>query len=449
MGKEYVSPYRNEGALPISRRLYSSLVDSLLMIVVSFCLLLASSAITSNTPFYEEQIEIINSKREEMYRLEEETKLFEFDKNSDGSTNYNSLSDQNLVFKKYALSHILYSYDLNKDEWNAKYLLETDNPYSKQEEYEVEPASFANDYLGYFYTEFAKNNNQNNNLFALESGETYITHFKKVLRNNSKGAEWVYFDNSDALPALSMDYAYTLYRYTFFNEGGQNGLLSYNYLISQYQGVYNEATNILFHSDRYQNLYTEYKDAYGSCSRIVSLFSFLSYIVTFLLCYTLPTLLFKRGQSLGLLLFHGATLQQDGLEVSKGQVLLRNLVSFFTFFPIMLFSCYFAGGLNSGWMYPLFTIGETGISLFNITVISFIFPLINTIMMIANKERRSLTERVSGTIVIDTKYHEEHPETVITKPKEEKKEEKVEPVAIDRPYFDSSCFDNTERKKDD
>ncbi len=378
-----------------------------------------------------------------MYRLEEETKLFEFEKNEDESTNYGNIVNQNDVFKKYALSHILYSYDLHKEEWDAKYTKESDNPYSIKEKYGVESASFDNDYLGYFYVNYAKNNNENNNLFSLENGESYISHFKSVLLNHSKGAEWSYYEDNDMLPSLWASYAHTLYRYLFFDEGGQNGLTTYNFLISQYQGVFEEASNILFHSSRYQSLYLKYKEAYRDCSRIISLFSFISYLATFSLCYLLPTFLFKNGQTVGLFLWKGAVIHHEGLDVSKGQLLLRALVSFFSFFPIMLFSCYFAGGLNSGWMYPLFSIGGKGISLFNITVMLFIVPIANFFAMVINKERRSLTELASGTMVIDTKYHVE------PKDKEEKQEEEQNgSVAVESPYFDSSNFDNTERKKE-
>ncbi len=415
------------------------------MIVVSFCLLLASNAIVGATPYYQSEIETINARRNDMYRLEEETKLFEFGKNDDGSVNYDSIVNQNDVFQKYALSHILYSYDLHRDEWNAKYTKESDNPYSIQEKYGVESASFSNDYLGYFYVNYAKDNNENNNLFALENGESYISHFKSVLLNHSKGAEWSYFEDSDKLPCLWASYAHTLYRYLFFDEGGQSGLTTYNFLMSQYQGVFEEASNILFHSNRYQTMYSEYKEAYGNCSRIISLFSFVSYLVTFLLCYLLPILLFKNGQTVGLFLWKGAIIHHEGLDVSKGQLLLRALVSFFSFFPIMLFSCYFAGGLNSGWMYPLFSIGDKGISFFNITVMLFVVPIANFFTMLINKERRSLTELASGTMVIDTKYYVEHN---IKEENHEEEQNEPEPVVTESPYFDSSNFDNTERKKE-
>lgn len=446
MEKKYASQYRNEGYLSPARRIYSSLLDAFLMVIVSFCLLIVSNAIVGNIPSYANKIEGINSLRIDMYKIQEETKLFEFKTKDNGDKDYDNLVSQNDIFEKYILSNVLYSYDLNKEEWDAKYVKENDNPYVIKEQYNVESASYSNDYLAYFFVNYAKENNQNNNLFSLATNETYISHYKTLLKNYSKGAEWKYYEGEDTLPSLEMDYAYTLYRYVIFQEGGQTGLNAYNFLISQYQGIFEYAENILFNSSRYQNVYMQYKEYYASCSKIVSLFSFISYVVTFALCYLLPTLLFKEGQSIGQFAFKAAVINKDGLEVSKGKILLRNLVSFFSFFPIMLFSCYFAGGLNSGWMYPLFSINGAGISLFNITVILFAVSIANIFFTLIRKDRRSLTELASSTIVIDKRYYQDHRSLVEKEVEEKKEEEATRNVIVDSPYFDSTSFNNTERE---
>ena len=137
MEKKYASQYRNEGFLSPSRRIYSSLLDALLMAVVSFCLLLASNAIVGNIPAYSNQIEAINSLRIDMYQIQEETKLFEFERKENGEKDYDKLVSQNDVFKKYVLSNVLYSYDLNKTDWDAKYVKETDNPYTLKDRYDL------------------------------------------------------------------------------------------------------------------------------------------------------------------------------------------------------------------------------------------------------------------------------------------------------------------------
>ena len=145
--------------------------------------------------------------------------------------------------------------------------------------------------------------------------------------------------------------------------------------------------------------------------------------------------------------FKAAVINKDGLEVSKGEILLRNLVSFFSYFPVMLFSCFFAGGLNSGWMYPLISINGIGLSFFNITIVLFAVSIANTLFMLIRKDRRSLTELASSTVVIDKRYYQDHRSMDEKVQQEQKEKEMTKNVILDTPQFDSTSFNNTERKK--
>ena len=440
---KYVSDLRNQGMMPVSRRVYASLLDSFLLIVVSFCCLLSSNAIAGAVPSYAEKVNDVNVYRDEMYKIQEETKLFSFEKNEDGSSNYDVLVNQNKVFEEWAYSNILYTYSLDSLSWDAKFSLPNDNPAEELKSLSLEAASYSSDRLAYFYVTYASTHNEGDNLFPLAQGETYESAYKTRLQNASKGAKWEYYVGEDKLPSLEMDFAHTLYRYLRFSEGGQDGLNAHNYLISQYQGLFDDAGQILFKSNDYQNIYVQYRDTYAYCAHVISLFSFVSYVASYLLVILLPTLLFKRGETLGMFVFKGALLHKEKLDASKGQVLIRDLVCFFSFFPTMLFSCFFAGGLDSGWMYPLFTIGSAGVSFFNLTVIAFIIPIANLFFSLIRKDNCSLNELASQTIVVDRRYYQEvTPEE--TEPKEEEAKGTILP---ERAYFDSSCFNNTERKE--
>lgn len=447
LGNQYVSSYRNEGYLPVSKRLTAGFVDAMLLIILSFGLMIASSEIAMAVPSYSEKIETINASRVALYELQEETLLYEYPVDQDGNKDYSTPISQNKVFEKYCYENILYTYSLCKDEWDLAYTLGNDDPTAEAKLASYSPTSYDTDRLAYFYVTYASAHNANGNLFVLQQGETYISHFKTILRNASAGAEWDYFEGDDRLPALSMAFAHRLYRYLVFSEGGQDGLNAYNFLITQYQTLFDDAGQILYQSDAYQALYQTYFSAYGECSRVVSLFSFLSYVVSFLLLILLPSLLFKNGETLGLFLRKGTLLHQDRLEVSKGQVLLRDLASFFTLFPTLLVSCYFAGGFNSGWMYPLFSIGGAGVSLFNLTLISLVFPIVNLAMALIRKDKRGFTELLSNTILIDRSYYVDHRLEVENEKEKEEEAKTPTPVSAEVPYFDSSCFENTERPK--
>ena len=270
LGNQYVSSYRNEGYLSVSKRLTAGFVDSMLLILLSFGLMIASSEIAMATPSYSEKIQTIDSSRVALYELQEETRLFEYPVDQNGNKNYSTPVSQNKVFEKYCYENILLTYSLCKEEWDLAYTLGNDDPSDQAELASYSPSTYETDRLAYFYVTYASQHNENGNLFALQEGETYVSHYKTVLRNASAGAEWDYFVGDERLPALSMDFAHRLYRYLVFSEGGQDGLNAYNFLITQYQTLFDDAGQILYQSDAYQAIYQTYFAAYGECSRIVS-----------------------------------------------------------------------------------------------------------------------------------------------------------------------------------
>ncbi|MDY2914076.1 MAG: hypothetical protein SOV58_05575 [Candidatus Enteromonas sp.] len=446
LGGQYISEYRNEGYLPTSRRIYASLLDSLLIILLSFAFMILSANIAGNVPSYSSEIETIHAKRVEMYELQEETKLYAYPVLENGKKDYSTPISQNQVFQEYCLSHVLYSYETHSAEWDSLFPLPEDRPVEKIQEMGISKADYQNDRLAYFYVTYAKTHNENGDLFLLQPGESYESHYKTALQNASKGADWDYRLGSEELPVLKTEFAHRLYRYVVFSEGGQDGLNAYNFLIAQYQGLFDDAGKMLFQSAPYQAIYQDYLDSYGFCSRVVSLFSVLSYLLAYSLLMLLPSLLTKYRVSIGLLVFKGVVLHQERLDASFGQILLRVLAGVFSFFPTMLFSCYLAGGLQSGWMYPLFSIGGAGISLFNITVVSFVFPIINLLLVLIRSDKRSMMELLSNTVVVDRAFYSPLERPI---PEETPKEPETTLVASDPPYFDSSCFNNTERKTKD
>ncbi len=444
MEKTFISKYRNDGLLITSKRLLASFIDALILIITSLCLLIGSNSIIQTLPSYKNKINLIDEYRINMYKISEEAKLYEYKSNSDGSKNYSELIQLEDLFIKYALSNILYSYNTYKTNWDDKYNLKSDNPYEYVNEYNVSEASYSNDYLATFYVVYAKKYNNDNNIFKLEDNESYESHYKNVLKNNSLGSDWEYFIGDDnKLPCLKMDYAHTLLLYIVNNEGGQDGLNTYNYLASQYKNVFNEASKLLFNSNRYQDNYKPYINLYRECSIAIDISSVISYLLSFILVIVLPTIILKDGRSIGLLIFKGRVINKEGFDLSIKELIIRYLMLLLSYFPIMIVSNFFSGGLDGGWLFPIINIGNMNISMFNLNLLFLVFPIINIFMLIINKNKMTLTELVSSSIVVDTKNHVETVINSINKGNNKK----VELVAIDKPYFDSTSFNNTERDK--
>ena len=445
MEKNYISKYYKEGYLRSSRRIYAGLIDSILLIIASFIILISGMEILQNCiPQYKSKIDEINIQRVECYKIEEEAKLYEFNTNKDGLSDYDSIIKQEDTFKKYCLSNITYSYNNNETTRDNYFKTFEVKPVDmKIDDKIISEATFDNDYLGYFYSNYIKTHDFSNILELNTDSFDGKTYFKKVLKDNSIGTTWNYNESNDLLPVLNIEYSATLYGYLFYSLGGQEGLNSYNFLVKQYQNVWKVSSEFLFKSNEYSVHYNVYKNLYASCSADIVYLCLISYLIGFLLAIVLPTLLFKNGRTLGLFIFKGAIIDKDGLEVSKTQIFLRLLIQFFTFFGTMVFTCFMGGGLNTGWMYPLINIGSIGISFFHITTFSLLIPIVNLFLMVIRKNKTSLVELASRTLVIDTKYFENNP------PKkgleEVEKVDKIEKVAVDNPYFDSSIFNNKER----
>ena len=98
-------------------------------------------------------------------------------------------------------------------------------------------------------------------------------------------------------------------------------------------------------------------------------------------------------------------------------------------------------------MYPIFEIGGVGFSLFNLTAIMLILPIVSVIVMLVRNKKQSLSDLASSLTIVDGRYYVD-PEEFTEEKKEELKQEanKDKILNVEKTYFDSSCFNNKEDK---
>ena len=109
MQKEVYSKYKNEVPATFGRRAESSLIDSLILIVISFLIIISGVEILGVTSFYKDWNNQLNEARITCYKIEEEAKLYEFKDNEDGQ--YLNLIQPEETFEDYALRQILLTYE--------------------------------------------------------------------------------------------------------------------------------------------------------------------------------------------------------------------------------------------------------------------------------------------------------------------------------------------------
>ena len=256
MQKEVYSKYKNEVPATFGRRAESSLIDSLILIVISFLIIISGVEILGVTSFYKDWNNQLNEARIACYKIEEEAKLYEFKDNEDGQ--YLNLVQPEETFEDYALRQILFTYE--SDSENFLKLInqsEISNPKG------LTKASYETDNLAYFFSvyvpEFNDYEGASNDLIDMGglSGQEF---YYKILNDNSVDTTMYELDYDNyTLPMLKTEYAANLYRYLFLGESNfQVGLTSYNLLAKNYQNMWNLAVDELINSSRYQVHYQKY-----------------------------------------------------------------------------------------------------------------------------------------------------------------------------------------------
>ena len=435
--KSNLQPYKNEFPATPGRRIGSFLIDAVLFIVVSFICLMASLEILNHSSFYKDKEKIVRDEMVACYEIEEEAKIYEFINNEDHL--YSAPRDQELIFKDYCYMHILYSYEKNPTPFiqeNVEDLVKGIKT--------VSMASYETDTLAYFYDTYVANNNtygdKENDIVDMQ-GKSPKEYFYQVYKDKAVNLEmWVFDMENFTLPYLKGEDAVKLLKRIETNY--EAGVQTYNYLRVNYNNVWEQEVSELIASSRFQEHYQVYKENYAKCSVIVDVTSVIVYVLSFFLVIVLPQIIFHNAQTVGKRLMKVQVVDVEGYEALDHQIVVRDVISFIMLFGIMIITCFFGGGLNTGWMYPIFEIAGAGFSLFSFMAIATIIAFISMMMMFVTKRKMGLQDRVSGTYCIDLRYFDPNQNKIEDEKKEEEKDDRGETAT----YFDSSSFDNKERK---
>ena len=440
-----ISKYHKQPFQISSRRLLGSFVDAFILIILTIGLSLISYNIIKNIPSYKNSEENIHTYRNACYEINVEAGLLSFE---DGDTNYKNPKDEDTLFLSYLLSHILASYQAYPDEFN---LAE-----APKDSLKAGIASYDNDLFAKFFVNYLTKYNSNNNLYDMEKF-TYKEFFnKQIIDYMIDGDGYAWIDNTidENYKLLKPAYAERLYRYKFLNEDNTQNLVTYNYFHSYFHNLYSATTTKLTSSARYVAAFNQYKNSYAYCARWISLSTIFIYLLAFAITFIVPELIFKEGQTIGLKINKSAVITVEGYKISKKEYALRHLVQLFTYLPSLIISCYLASGYSSGFMYPCFNIGNLNFSLFHLCCL-FIVPIfIDMLLIIGHTSRATIVEYISKTNVVSTDDWRALTSEIVVPDKNNITESatiEVPPLEAgmheDLPYFDSSTFDNSERKK--
>ena len=434
MRKDYLRPYKDDVLASSSSRIFAFLVDGVILIIVSFLLMMLSMSIIGGTSTYKNKQSSLKEAMIECYKIEEEAHIYQFV--GEGEHKYDKPRDLDQIFEEYSLMHILYSYSIDSSAFTQRQV-EIKNPKN------LPLASYQTDQLAFFYDYYVTNYNNFNGVEndIVDIGTfTPRQYFYKAYKENAVNIEmWKFDEENYSLPYLDGQFAVDLYVYLFENEGYQAGLTRYNLLATNFKNLWNIQVNQLIESSRFEQYYDIYKENYASLAYMVDIGTFSAYLIAFCISYVLPQVFFKDMQTLGKKLFKIKVVDSKGYVSLPWQKVVRNILTFFMFYSTGIVSCFLSGGTNAGWMYPLFEIGGYGFSPFSFMIIATFGALISLIVLVANKRKKAIHDLISDTVVIDMNYHVDIAINVEEVTKEEKE-------TTETTYFDSSSFNNTERK---
>ena len=360
-----------------STKFASFLFDFILLIFINLLLCFGSNEIVNNLNPYKEANNNVNLCVNNINKLTNEAHLTSYKEDD-------QLKTLDEMFEEYVDSHLLLSFNLNKDDFINDDITENNVNENLKD---VIPASYDNDYLGYFYIHFLKENQYQD--FDFQGLSSY-DFFKNVLLTNKTKS--YLFDFSYDFPSLKNEHAIDIYKYLYCDS---NNSRTYNDLYDLFINVLTNSTSILVTFDVYQNELINYNLNYQKLVNYTNFELIIDYTLTFILVLVIPVFIFKNGQTIGKKLNKVIVSSNKETTVKPLNLILKFIIQYIFYFFIIFFNSLIITGLQS------LTFGTIPFYLF--IIISFLLCLINVIVSLTHKERRSLDDILSMTYTLNAR----------------------------------------------
>jgi len=423
-----LKPFENESPSPISRRFFAFFIDALLIVAAHFVLFLISGSITSNTSSYKQEETVLKSTRIRCLEIEEEAHIYEFE--GSGEERFNSPIDSEELFKQWAYSHILKSYNSNQ----AYFVTQGINEFELGSD--VVEASYQTDRLAYFFANFIEQKNSDYSIIDLggkTAKEYYYSFFQQEAFYYSNGDQiehlWIYDSLTYELPTLKDSFAANLYKYFKGDSSNQMNISTYNLLAKTYQNIFDKEVEILTNSKEFLNSYNAYYESYSTLAKYINISNICSYLVAFLATYVLPIIISENHVSLGKKIIKVQTVDIEGYPLVPYQLTLRTICKFFTFFGCTLASSFIVTGKNSSWVFPLFSIGNINVSILSLNILMLFAALASFVISNFVNKKRDISDLISHSYLIDMRYYTPHKEgNYLVEEVDKKEKDRTDPI---------------------
>lgn len=379
------------------KRFVSAFLDYLFLFALGIGFFYASYAITTASSAYQNATATVQNEIAYYNQAVQETHLVRFE--ADGSTRVDNEID---IIKIAAKNIVLYYNDCLK---NGKETGFAEKPAAAFKEAEDQEASFTSDNVAYFYTVYVPAHNDNNDLmtFTASSEATFVS-----LQKSAFGTSFVYFVSTgdSTLPILSQSYALALNDYLYKGLNSDVGKAVYTAFYNAYSSLFEDAENIFlngktYHSGRYQDYVSAHMKEAGLVADDLLIAMSVSY-----LCLVLLRFLLKDGRTLGNLILGLGYTRIDRSEMGVKENLLRIPLEYFmaTQTSILLMGLPPFSFSYSELYVPLWSWGAFEPTLLVFFLIGMAVGFLNLGFAFFSHERRSLTDYLSKSILLDKNH---------------------------------------------
>lgn len=370
----------------LSKRVWAWLCDFILLVILGCIFSSLTISINKNLECYKTATATVNSQIELMNNMI-------FDAGLSSKDEEGNILSQDDMFRKYAIGHILLSYDNNKEFFEENgYTNLHQNEKIKGKYESISPQKDCLSYLYIFYFPSLEGNYNQSSYGGLTGNE----YFKFVL--NSVNKDLSMFDMDKEYPILKPIASVNLYSFIVEENKDNNiGITYKNTLADIFVKTYEHNVSLFQKLTFFEKEYNIYSENYHSLVVQVNVDHVISYSFAFLIVYILIPLILRNDITIGRKLNKFVVGSNDEKQIKWYQFIIRKIGDYFFNFSAIFLIAFFMTGTNS-LMMPLILSGNN----FNINQYLFIsiftfLGIVNALVLYLKKADSSLIDIISGT----------------------------------------------------
>jgi len=379
-----------------SKRFLSFSIDLVLIIIFAFLFSLGGYQLVRNSDSF---ITLNNEEKEEIKyynSMINDTHLVSF-----VDEDLTVRKDEDIMIIENISKHIYLSYlkmkENNVNEYLDFVINENDSLASYKE------ASFTNDSISYFYTEYIVNNNLNIIDYSYVTPKAYV---KQIYKSNFPSSMYKESDE-DEFPIMYYSVSYSLYVFltkerndinkTYYDNGKEYNSSFYD----AYSNLLNAGESLMIKSEPYYSThYLNYRKIVEEEYRLFNIALILSIMLSYLIINLIPKFIFGYHQTIGRKAFSLFYDFNKNHTKSLLFLIVETILGLFGFLlsSIILYLFPPFSGVYDGMIYNFI-----GLPLYWILLIIAIFIIVNYFTCLVNQEHKTLVEILFKTTLKDEK----------------------------------------------